>query len=478
MRSAFPRPFRHCPGGQEVAIADLDYMAAAALRSTIAAESRLALWRGARLLTLLATMGLAVMSVIAVAGLVENAIVPVTFCVICIVVSRVTWYAAEHDLVRRPHVVYGVSALLCLLPVTLFVLAHFLSPAGAGTWFFGPITTLWFLLIIVAGFQFDARVAHFAGAVSACGYLLTWWLAAPWLDQVQTPHPVMKQELTMAYTNVFRAVFMLFAGVAVGGIATTARKLLVRVLQEEREKQGISRLFGEYVSPEVRERLVHQSSGAEAERRDVVILFSDIRGYTALSESLPPEAFVRQLNEYFDAMVTEITLRGGTVDKFIGDAVMAVFGGLLPLEKPSQSAVEAAQAMRGRLVEMNRSWVARGWPALDNGIGIARGEVLQGSIGSKNRKEFTVIGDAVNTAARLEAATKDLGHPIALSARVFSELTAERQASCISLGAVALKGKSAAVEVYGARDLTAEELRQLDQGARSAQHEWTVRAIH
>ena len=132
----------------------------------------------------------------------------------------------------------------------------------------------------------------------------------------------------------------------------------------------------------MREKLLRLTQDSVGERKTVVVLFSDIRSFTAWSEGVEPEQLVLQLNEYFDEMVAAITSRGGTVDKFIGDAVMAVFGGLLPLDDPAEAALDAALAMRGRLAALNVTRQQRGWATLDNGIGLHRGDVLQGTIGS------------------------------------------------------------------------------------------------
>ena len=186
------------------------------------------------------------------------------------------------------------------------------------------------------------------------------------------------------------------------------------------------------------------------ELKVVAVLFSDLRGFTTFSEKAQPSEVVIRLNEYFDAMVRAVTSNGGTVDKFIGDAVMAVFGGLIPLENPAQSALAAARAMRSELVTLNLAWAAKGLAALDNGVGVHFGEVLQGPIGAVERKEFTVIGDVVNTASRLESATKELGSPIVVSEALAAQLPTEQRGALRALGGVKLKGKEVEVQVFGA----------------------------
>ena len=186
------------------------------------------------------------------------------------------------------------------------------------------------------------------------------------------------------------------------------------------------------------------------ERKTVAVLFSDLRGFTTFSENAQPSEVVTRLNQYFDRMVFAVTSNGGTVDKFIGDAVMAVFGGLIPLKNPAESALDAALAMRAELVKLNLEWGTHGLAPLDNGIGIHFGDVLQGPIGSTERKEFTVIGDVVNTASRLESATKEMHSSVLVSEALASALPEERRSHLTALGGVKLKGKEVLVNVFGA----------------------------
>lgn len=221
-----------------------------------------------------------------------------------------------------------------------------------------------------------------------------------------------------------------------------------------RPTRGISRrgsgaldvLFGQYVSPEVKERI---KAAAASERKDVVVLFSDLRAYSAWSEAREPEEVVAQLNEYFDAMVRAIRGEGGVVDKFMGDAVMATFGGVLDVERPAAAAVRAARGMARALDTLNERWSEGGRSPLRNGVGIAVGPVVQGPIGSVDRKEFTVIGDTVNSAARLESATREHGVTLLVSDGVYDALDGKDRAGLHALGKIAVKGKTEKLTVYG-----------------------------
>ncbi len=219
-------------------------------------------------------------------------------------------------------------------------------------------------------------------------------------------------------------------------------------LNEERERRRLRRTFERYVAPSVVAEILADPAAAEGMLRGrllpVTILFSDLKGFTQLtnrrSRSGEIELHVRQLNQYLAAMVEVITAHGGTIDKFIGDAVMAVFGSPLSrgVAAEAEAAVRCALAMRQTLQRLNRQWAEEGSCGLDSGIGLASGEVLVGQIGSPRRMEFTVIGDKVNLASRMEGLTRQLASPL-----LFDAATADLVGAGLpvrSLGRSAIKG--------------------------------------
>lgn len=193
---------------------------------------------------------------------------------------------------------------------------------------------------------------------------------------------------------------------------------------EHMEKARLRRTLERYVSRDVVHELIDrpqeygQKLGGVV--RPAVVLFSDIRSYSTVVSQSTPELLVAQLNEYFTAMVQCVFECGGTLDKFIGDALMAVWGTLHSdgARQDAVSAVRAALLMRNKLAELNAAWRVRGWPELRVGTGINYGEVVVGNIGSPQRMEFTVIGDAVNLSWRLQELTKQHGSGIILSSSV------------------------------------------------------------
>jgi adenylate cyclase len=217
---------------------------------------------------------------------------------------------------------------------------------------------------------------------------------------------------------------------------------------EDREKRKMKRLFGRYVSRDVYEQLTAHPELAElgGKRREMTVLFSDIRGFTTVTEKGNPEELVAQLNEYFSRMVEIVFRHKGTVDKFVGDMVMALFGA--PLDDPdhAEHAVQASIDMVRELGELNKSWAARGMTQLDIGVGINSGEMIAGNIGSSSIMSYTVIGDNVNLGSRLESLNKDYKTRIIMSDATRTRLRGTYDTR--PLGDVKVKGKTRAVAIY------------------------------
>jgi adenylate cyclase len=220
---------------------------------------------------------------------------------------------------------------------------------------------------------------------------------------------------------------------------------------EGREKRAVKRLFSRYVAKNVYEQLLADPSRAQlgGTRREMTVLFSDMRGFTALSEQGKPEDIVAQLNDYFTRMVKVLFEHQGTLDKFVGDMVMALFGAPLDDEEHAEHAVLTALAMVRALDVLNAEWAEFGLPTLDIGIGINTGEMVAGNIGSDTIMSYTVIGDAVNLGARLESLNKEFGTRIIIGEATRSRL--KGQYDIRPLGAVTVKGKTQPVSIYEVR---------------------------
>ena len=221
---------------------------------------------------------------------------------------------------------------------------------------------------------------------------------------------------------------------------------------ERRERSRTRQMLDRYVSRDlVREALDHEAdflNSLGGTRKDVVILFSDIRNFTTWSEKTPPEALVAQLNEYLSEMVAVVFEHHGSVDKFIGDAVMAVWGTIgdhSPAEN-ARLATQAALAMQTRLAQLNHRWEQESKHTFRIGIGLHAGEAIFGNIGSEQKMEPTVIGDTVNVASRVEGLCKKLSAELILTAPVAEAIQPEFEV--VSLNTMPLAGRKAAIEVF------------------------------
>ena len=220
---------------------------------------------------------------------------------------------------------------------------------------------------------------------------------------------------------------------------------------EGREKRKVKQLFSRYVARDVYDQLLSDPTRAKlgGTRRHMTVLFSDMRGFTALSEKGRPEDIVSQLNDYFTRMVKVLFEHRGTLDKFVGDMVMALFGAPLDDEEHAEHAVRTALAMVRALDVLNAEWESFGLPRLDVGIGINTGEMVAGNIGSDTIMSYTVIGDAVNLGARLESLNKEYGTRIIISESTRALL--KGQYDIRPLGSVTVKGKSQPVAIFEVR---------------------------
>ncbi|OGN32072.1 MAG: hypothetical protein A3I92_00060 [Candidatus Yanofskybacteria bacterium RIFCSPLOWO2_02_FULL_43_10b] len=215
-----------------------------------------------------------------------------------------------------------------------------------------------------------------------------------------------------------------------------------------REKKFIQESFGKYLAPEVINELMTDPSRLKlgGQRKELSILFSDIRDFTSISEKMDPEELTHFLGEYFSRMTAVVLEHRGVVDKYIGDAVMAFWGAPVPEKNHAKQAVATALVMAAELKKLNEENKQKGWPEIKIGIGINSGEVVVGNMGSEKRFDYTVIGDNVNLASRLEGLNKTYQTSI-----LISESTADEVKNLFTLrelGVTQVKGRQAAVKIF------------------------------
>lgn len=227
------------------------------------------------------------------------------------------------------------------------------------------------------------------------------------------------------------------------GTLTEAFNVMAKNL---REKEMIKRAFARYVAREVVDELLKDPERLilTGERREVTVLFCDMRGFTSLSEQLSPEEVVMLLNDFYELMIEATFRYEGTLDKFLGDAVMSVFGAPVPHRDHSIRAIRTALAMRQGIERLSTRRIRRGKDPISVGIGVSTGEAVAGTVGTQARMEYTVIGDSVNLAARLESNAKPM--QILISGRTHQDV--QQYVEARPLGAVKVKGKEEDVDVF------------------------------
>ena len=211
-------------------------------------------------------------------------------------------------------------------------------------------------------------------------------------------------------------------------------------------RRRLSSAFGQYVSPQVMDQVLRTGASLGGEVRRVTVLMSDLRGFTTISERLPPETVSEMMNEYFTAMVDVILTHRGLVQDFIGDAIMAVYGA--PLDDPEHCwhAARTAVGMHAALAALNRRWEAEGRGPLAMGIAVHTGPAFAGTLGAPRKKKYAVLGDTVNLASRMEGLNRDLGTGILISGAVLAVL---RDRTVVrDRGSVAVKGRTEPVEIH------------------------------
>jgi adenylate cyclase len=250
---------------------------------------------------------------------------------------------------------------------------------------------------------------------------------------------------TNTFTDEDLQFLVAFSGLAAVGIKNS--RYADQIRRESTVRANFERYFAPNVAADIAQRGEAIRQGGE--RRATTVLFSDIRGFTAIAEGMGPDAIAQFLSEYFTEMVEVIFEHGGTLDKFIGDAIMALWGAPIAHADDADRALRAALAMQRDITRLNQRWASQGRPEIGVGIGINHGEVFAGNIGSHRRLEYTVLGDVVNVAARLCA---EAGPGEILVSEQFLGVVRD-QVSCDYLPEMALKGKAQVVQVYRVRDL-------------------------
>lgn len=307
------------------------------------------------------------------------------------------------------------------------------APRGAQ---FDP-NLLWFLLVgMSAGMRYIRGVAVAASVATAA--IVTGLFA---MDVLVLGVPFDP----LAYMIVLAVVSS--GGYVSYRIVERSKELFALGIRQMVEKEHVRHAFSRYVTKEVVDEILKgQVNVSLGVRREVTILFSDIRGFTTMAEHMAPEDVVHDLNEYFSEMVDVVFRHGGTVDKYIGDGIMAIFGAPLPQPDHAYQAVRTAAAMREALGSLNARRTQAGKPPLEIGVGLHTGECVIGNIGTAERMDYTAVGDAVNTASRIEGLTKVFGLDVLLSGATYRQVVGRVRTEAHP--PLQVKGRTTPLEVH------------------------------
>jgi len=291
----------------------------------------------------------------------------------------------------------------------------------------------------LATLRLDPWIVLYSGLLAGLEYLgLAWVLLQPGAAE----------PLAAFAPYVSKAVMLAATGLVLTFVTQQIRTRIVHLLQTREQQARMASIFGQHVSPAVMEKLLTQKAGLESEVRHITVLFLDIRNFTTFSEARSTDEVVAYLNRLFAFMVDEVNAHGGIVNKFLGDGFMAVFGAPLEDGQSELNALGAAVAISDRLKEA----LASGLEPTRIGIGLHSGSAVTGNVGSTQRQEYTLIGDVVNLASRIESHTKIAGAEILVSKDVWDAARVHGgPIEGTSLGLVTVKGREAPVELFRIR---------------------------
>lgn len=334
-----------------------------------------------------------------------------------------------------PAMLYAVALAETSLPsAALLLMSHVMDPLLALT---QTPTHHYYLFILLSTLRLDPRLCVFTGAVAAIEYFA---LAVTFLAREALPED---PGLTALPLHVWKAILYLLAGIVAAFVAAQIRRQVRNSLTSLEAQKRVRDVFGRHVSPQVVDQLLGQEVDLGGEVRRVCVLFLDIRDFTHRSSHMAPAAVVEYLNVLFEFMIDSVNRHGGIVNKFLGDGFMAVFGAPVADGRASQNAIAAAREILQRVDALN----AQGGEPTRVGMGLHAGPVLAGEVGSAQRKEYTIIGDTVNLASRIEGLNKQFGSQLLISEEVWRVAGADA-ADAVLLGPVAVKGKDEPVPVF------------------------------
>ena len=282
------------------------------------------------------------------------------------------------------------------------------------------------------------NVTILMGVLLALGIFFTYIISRSY----QKPLVEMKNATGEIRKGNYKTGIQVISNDEVGNLGESINEMAIGL----KEKEFIKDTFGKAVDPRVRDHLLKGNIEMGGSLCKATILFTDIRGFTPMSEKYPPQTIVYLLNQFFEQMSSCIEKEGGLVNKYIGDAILAVFGAPMELKNHADAAIRAALAMLKERDRLNEQLESQGYPVIKSGIGIHSGEVLAGNIGSHTRMEYTVIGDVVNVASRVEKLCKHAGRDLLITEAAIRKL--EGHYGLKAFTKAKIRGKTESIVLY------------------------------
>ncbi len=355
----------------------------------------------------------------------------------------VIWYFINHCLNKEKSVPITLRYIVAFVEISLptlliFIISHVVSIHAL----YLPPVFLYFIIIALSALSLNFRLCLFTGVIAALEYILLAWYLINFTETHENFYNL--PPISMFIVHIVKSSLILTTGIITGIITNKLKKVFLKSFQSISEKNHIMSMFGQHVSPAVMEKLLLQKNSAEGEVQNVCMMFLDIRNFTTFSENRTPQEVVAYLNSLFDFMIDIVNRNHGIINKFLGDGFMAAFGAPFSDGFDSRNAVNASKEILQKLkeeIEAGNILPTR------VGIGLHTGEAVTGNIGSSQRKEYTIIGDVVNLASRIESLNKQFNSQFLISDTV-KEALGDAGIETVSLGKVAVKGRAEPVEIF------------------------------
>jgi adenylate cyclase len=295
------------------------------------------------------------------------------------------------------------------------------------------------LFIFMAALYLNFWVCVFGGVVAALQFLL---IAVIYVGD-EAPISGLEM-LTDPSAYMVKAALLLASGFLAGFFTVSLKRQIRQSVENAQQRDHAISVFGQHVSPAIAQRLLQQNLDIEGETRDACVMFLDIRGFSRITADKTPHEIMLYLNTLFGELIDVVNANHGIVNKFLGDGLMAVFGAPADDSERIPHAYNAARAILERIELLNRSGAI---PPTQVGIGLHAGQLITGNVGTQERKEYTLIGETVNLAARIEQATKEFDARLLISEAIWNRLP-HPPADAIDLGQVELRGQSRPVRLF------------------------------